>query len=245
MRDSPEAVASTAFSRGRSQDEEDTPLRERVYAHLKRMLNNGGLVPGTFMDLKAMGQDLGLSRTPLRDALLRLEAEGFVTIHSRRGVVVNPLELASIRNSSQLLAALETSAIIEVAPVFPAADAALMAELNDRMRVSLSADDFDDYYAANLSFHDVYIEKSANAELRRMVHILKERLYDFPRREGYLSEWEGRSLEEHTALASLLASGDFPGGAAYVRDVHWSFAVQERFIMAYYFARETALGGRR
>ncbi|MCK7471107.1 MAG: hypothetical protein MZU95_10250 [Desulfomicrobium escambiense] len=75
-----------------------------------------------------------------------------------------------------------------------------------------------------------------------MAHILKERLYDFPRREGYLSEWEWKSLEEHASLAGLLASRDFAGSAAYVRDVHWSFAVQERFIMAYYFARENASG---
>jgi len=245
MPTNPEADASMAFSRGMSQGGAEPPLRERVYAHLKRLLNTGSLAPGCFIDLAAMGQDLGLSRTPLRDALLRLEAEGFVTIHSRRGVVVNTLELATIRNAYQLLGALEASAIIEVAPVFTAKDAARMAGLNDRMKASLAADDFGDYYAANLAFHDVYIEKSVNAELRRMVHILKERLYDFPRKEGYLSEWEGRSLEEHSALASLLASGDFAGGAAYVRDVHWSFAVQERFIMAYYFARETAGGGRR
>lgn len=238
------AIEDRALSRGMTPDDTDAPLREQVYAHLKKMLNDGSLVPGSFIDLNAMGQDLGLSRTPLRDALLRLEAEGFVTIHSRRGVVVNPLDLTTIRNSYQLLGALEASAIIEVGPLFSAADSARMTELNNRMRVSLSADDFDDYYAANLCFHDVYIEKSANSELRHMAHILKERLYDFPRREAYLSEWEGKSLEEHATLASLLASGDIEGGAAYVRDVHWSFAVQERFIMAYYFARGT-VGGRR
>ncbi|MCK7471106.1 MAG: FCD domain-containing protein [Desulfomicrobium escambiense] len=78
-------------------------------------------------------------------------------------MVVNPLDLATIRNSYQLLGALEASAIFEVEPVFTSADSSRMTELNERMRHSLSADDFDDYYAANLAFHDVYIEKSANS----------------------------------------------------------------------------------
>lgn len=223
---------------------DNMPLREQVYTYLKRMLNNGSLKPGTFLDLNAIGDGLGLSRTPLRDALLRLEAEGFVTIHPRRGVVINPLEIATIRNSYQLLGALEAAVIIEVSTSFSSADSENMYALNDRMRESLAQGDFDEYYAANLKFHDAYLSRSANSELRRLARILKERLYDFPRREGFLSEWESQSIEEHAVLAGLLSRTDFVGAAAYVRDVHWSFKVQERFIMSYYFAREAALGPR-
>lgn len=218
------------------------PLRERVYAYLKRKLNDGALKPGAFLDLNALGVELGLSRTPLRDALLRLEAEGFVTIHPRRGVVLNPLDLQSIRNSYQLLGAIEAAAIIESAPTFSPADADRMLALNDQMREALDRNDFDDYYDANLAFHDSYIARSGNAELKRLARILKDRLYDFPRRESYLSQWERESLKEHERLATLLKEGSFEQAAAYVRDVHWSFKVQERFIMAYYFAREAALG---
>jgi len=234
---------SIALSRDRSgADSRMPPLRERVYAYLKRLLNDGRLKPGAFLDLNALGDDLGLSRTPLRDALLRLEAEGFVTIHPRRGVVVNPLDINTIRNSYQLLGALEASAILECASSFTLADAEKMLALNERMSVSLSRNDFDDYYLQNLVFHDVYLSMSANAELKRMAKILKERLYDFPRREGFLSQWELESIKEHDELSRRLLAKDHKGAASYARDVHWSFAVQERFIMAYYFAREAALG---
>ncbi len=220
----------------------DPPLRERVYAYLKQKLNDGGLKPGAFLDLNALGAELGLSRTPLRDALLRLEAEGFVTIHPRRGVLLNPLDLQSIRNSYQLLGAIEAAAIIEASPNFKPTDADRMLELNELMRGALDRNDFDDYYSANLAFHDSYIARSANSELKRMARILKDRLYDFPRRESYLSQWERESLKEHERLATLLKEGSFEQAASYVRDVHWSFKVQERYIMAYYFAREAALG---
>ena len=118
----------------------------------------------------------------------------------------------------------------------------LFRSLNERMRAALASNDFDSYYAANLSFHDAYLAMSANAELKRMAKILKERLYDFPRREGYLSQWELESVNEHAEIAARMLSGRFEDAAAYVRDVHWSFSVQERFIMSYYFAREAALG---
>ncbi|MBU0926629.1 MAG: GntR family transcriptional regulator [Spirochaetes bacterium] len=225
-------------------DDEPTasPLREQVYLYLKRLLNEGKLKPGAFLDLRAIGEDLGFSRTPLRDALLRLEAEGFVTIHPRRGVVINPLDLRTIRNSYQILGALEAAAILEASGIYSAKDADMMLSLNSRMADSLSRNNFNDYYAANVAFHDVYISMSENVELKRMSRILKERLYDFPRREGYLSQWELASIEEHEALVSALRAREFDAAAALVRDVHWSFKVQERFIMAYYFAREAALG---
>ncbi len=243
MLTSDDVVESKALSRERAGTESRMPpLREQVYAYLKRRLNDGDLKPGAFLDLNAIGEDLALSRTPLRDALLRLEAEGFVTIHARRGVVVNPLDINTIRNSYQMLGALEAAAVMESASSFVAGDAGRMLELNDRMRVALEQTGFDDYYKANLAFHDVYLSMSANNELRRMVRILKERLYDFPRREGYLSQWEHESIREHDQLARLLLDGSFNEAATFVRDVHWSFAVQERFVMDYYFAREAALG---
>lgn len=236
------ATTATAVRDGFGADYRMPPLREQVYGYLKRKLNDGTLKPGAFLDLNALGEDLGLSRTPLRDALLRLEAEGFVTIHARRGVVVNALDIRAIRNSYQLLGALEAAAIKEAAATFSTEDAERMLTLNERMRASLSRNDFDDYYEANLAFHDVYLSMSANTELKRMAKILKERLYDFPRLEGYLNQWERASIEEHDELARRLLSASYDNAAAFARDVHWSFEVQERFIMAYYFAREASPG---
>ena len=219
-----------------------SPLREQVYGYLKARLNEGSLEPGAFLDLNAIGNELGYSRTPVRDALLRLEAEGFVTIHPRRGVLINMLDLNTIRNSYQIVGSLESAAILEASTTFTEDDARNMLELNNDMADNLSKENFDAYYSANLAFHWVYLAKSRNIELKRLIRIHKDRLYDFPRKEGYLCQWETESLREHDHLARLLLTKNFIEAAVYVRDVHWSFNVQERFIMAYYFAREAALG---
>ena len=72
-----------------------------------------------------------------------------------------------------------------------------------------------------------------------MVENAKHRLYDFPRRREFLPDWELASTTEHAALLALLEAGDVRGAADYLRDVHWSFEVQQRFIHQYYFP-ETA-----
>ncbi|MDX9958170.1 MAG: GntR family transcriptional regulator [Spirochaetia bacterium] len=212
-------------------------LRERVYRFLKEQLNQGILSPGSFMDLKAIGTALGISRTPLRDALIRLEAEGFVTIHSRRGVMVNELDLEAVRNAYQLVGALETAAIMECGPLMNDRDFAVMEALNGGMGDALAQDDFNAYYEQNLAFHCTYIDKSANSELRNLISMHRERLYDFPRRQAYLKAWELNGVIEHAELLRRMRQGDFVSAATYSREVHWSFAMQEKFVNEYYFAR--------
>ncbi|MEI6874113.1 MAG: GntR family transcriptional regulator [Spirochaetota bacterium] len=213
-------------------------LAEAVYLELKRRLNRGGLRPGDFIDQAALGAELGLSRAPLRDALIRLELEGFVSVFPRRGVMVRSLDLPAIRDIYEILGALEGAAAEHAAVRFGSLETDRMEVLLSTMDGALAGDDFDAYYAANLAFHDVYIALSPNIDLKRQVRILKERLYDFPRRSGFLREWEIASMVEHRELAARFKAGDFPGAGAWVRGVHWSYAVQERYIRDYYLGKE-------
>lgn len=213
------------------------PLRQKVYDYLKKEVNNGNLSPGVFLDLNAIGKDLGLSRTPLRDALLRLEAEGFVTIHQRRGVLLNPLDVYTIRNAYQIIGALESAVILEVNTRLGIKELDLMKSLSDRMQEGLEKGNFDAYYQSNLDFHSVFLDLSGNSILKTTVTTLKERLYDFPRPSSYLREWEEASIAEHRTFTTMLDEGRYPDAAQYIRDVHWSFDAQERYIMSYYFAQ--------
>lgn len=209
-------------------------LRERVYGKLKELLNEGVIRPGAFLDLSAIGRDLGLSRTPLRDALIRLEIEGFVRIYPRRGVMVRALDLPTIRKIYELIGALESFALLSLAGSFRDEDAEAMAERNREAREALDRDDFAAYYRANLAFHGVYLALCDNDELLGQLSILKERLYDFPRRAGFVPEWERMGVGEHDELRTLLERRDFAAASIHIRDVHWSWAHNERFIRRYY-----------
>ena len=210
-------------------------LREQVYEYLKIQLNEGKLEHGAFLNLNAISAEMGISKTPLRDALFQLEVEGFVTIYPRRGVKVNVLTLEKIRNIYQILGGLEGVVLVEVAVKFHDKDVELMDRLNQEMKIALENNDFNLFYSKNLDFHNAYLELSENSDLLRTVKILKERLYDFPRTKGFIKDWEVVSTGEHDQIVKLLEKGDFNGAADYIRDVHWSFSVQERFIRRYYF----------
>jgi DNA-binding GntR family transcriptional regulator len=211
-------------------------LREQVYDHLRLLMSRGEIQPGAFINQDELAARLGVSRTPLRDALLQLEAEGFVAILPRRGVRVETLTVEDVRHMYEVVGALEGAAVLSAFPSLGRSELAALRRLNREMRTALLAEDFDRYYDANLAFHDVFLDRCGNEQLVRIVRRLKQRLYDWPRRRGFVKEWELASLEEHAAFARLVAEGDATRAADHLRDVHWSFGVQEPFIRRYYFA---------
>lgn len=213
-------------------------LRETVYEHLRMLMNQGRLRPGNNLDLNALEKEIGISRTPLRDALLRLECEGFVEIHNRKGVRIAELTLDMIRNIYEILGALESTALRSVADRITSAITTRMNELNREMVLALDESDFARFYDANLAFHDAYLNLSHNTEMIQRIHILKQRLYDFPRLKGFVPEWERASIGEHQALVDFLAQGKVGEAADLLRDVHWSFSYQEPYIRRYYAARD-------
>jgi len=215
-------------------------LRQQVYDHLRQLLNRGELRPGAFLDLDSLEARLGVSRTPLRDALLQLDAEGFVTILPRRGVQVRPLTRDDVRHLYEMIGALEGAALLAAFPRLGPAEVAALRRLNAEMKKAIEANDFDRYYERNLAFHDVFLDRCGNERLVRLVRTLKERLYDWPRRRGFVKAWERASLREHAAFASLVAAGEARGAADHLRDVHWAYAVQERFVEQYYFAPDVS-----
>ena len=86
-------------------------LRGRVNRHLEESLGAGRIRDGEPLDQEALCERLGVSRTPLRDALIRLEAEGFVTIEPRRGVFITPLTDAFVKSACQNIRTLESESL--------------------------------------------------------------------------------------------------------------------------------------
>lgn len=209
-------------------------LREQVYGYLRGEMSRGGLKPGSFLDLNGLAQRLGISRTPLRDALLQLEVEGFVEILPRRGIKLKPLTLDEIRNIYQIVGALEAAAVATAGPRIGKAGLAHMKAENQAMRQAIKAGDFDLFHAHNTAFHGVFLDGCANPRMAVLVESLKQRLYDWPRRKTLLADWEDRSVGEHARLVALMETGKYEEAGAFHRDVHWSFEVQEPFIRIYY-----------
>ncbi len=214
-------------------------LKEQVYEYLREQMRRGEILPGSAIDMEETSKKLGVSKTPLRDALLQLEMEDFVTILPRRMVIVNSLTEHDIRNYYEIIGSLESMALLKAFDALKPSDIDAMQRLNDGMKGAIAANDFDTYYEKNLAFHSGFLNLCGNDSLVKLVNNLKKRLYDFPRPKGFVKEWEESSILEHQALIDLLRAGRRQDAANHLRDVHWSFEVQEGFVRKYYPAIDT------
>lgn len=210
-------------------------LKEQVYDYLREEFRLHKLKPGAIINMDITSKELGISKTPLREALLQLEMEGFVTIVPRRGIYVKSLTIKEIREFYQVIGALEGSAVLEYGNKMKKEDIDKMRKYNDEMKKALDNDNFDLFYEKNLFFHNSFLNFTKNETLIKIVNNLKKRLYDFPRPDKWIKEWEEASAHEHDQLLEHLQNSDFAKAAHYIQHVHWSFETQESYIKKYYF----------
>ena len=83
-----------------------TSLREQVYDHLRQQIHQGEIRPGVLINLDRLSRELGISKTPLKEAIIRLECEGFVEILPRRGIRVKKITSREIKDLYQMLGSL-------------------------------------------------------------------------------------------------------------------------------------------
>ena len=155
-------------------------LRERVYRHLEAALREGQLHHGTCLDQDRLCEELGVSRTPLRDALLRLEAEGFVTIQPRKGVYITPVSDAFVKSACQILGALEADCLDTVFPLLTSRHIRQLEESNKRQEQFLERRQAVEYHAENARFHDIFLSLSSNTLLYQTIGPLRRRLDMLP-----------------------------------------------------------------
>lgn len=214
-------------------------LRGQVYDYLKAELKRGNLDTNAFLDLNHLASILGISRTPLRDALIQLEVEEFVTITPRRGITVRTLDVKDIQEIYQLVGALESAALLAVAPSITPDDLAYLRDLDQRARQAIDQGDLDGYHEANYAFHDFFLNRMGNGRITALVHSKKQQLNDWSRKFEVLHvSWENSGVYEHDEVLRLLEAGQVQEAAAFLRDVHWGFKAQELFVKQVYFPEQ-------
>ena len=214
-----------------------TSLSKQVYDHLLEQMNNGVFLPGSTINISKFSEQLGVSKTPLRDALIHLELEGFVTILPRRGVRVNVLSLKDVKNAYELIGAMEATVVMQCFDLITADHITKLENLNMKMIEQIKTNNYENYFKSNLAFHDVFMGLSDNELIKKTILPVKKRLYEFPTKV-YISEWEKNNCEEHQQFVDCLKNQDPAGAASIMKDVHWSYKVQEDYILQFHTLRE-------
>ncbi len=209
-------------------------LREQIYLYLRGEIQQGKIEAGASINIDKMSRELGISKTPLKEAIIKLECEGFVNFLPRRGVQVRELSLQELKNYYEIIGYLESSVVFAVFDkLSQAACRKRLKQSNAEQRKALKQKDYNRYYHLNLEFHDVFLNLSGNQTLHELVAPLKQRLYDFPRK-AYWEEWEEVNLQEHRKFIDAIEAGDPSGAAAVIRDEHWSWQKHKPYFIKFY-----------
>jgi len=209
--------------------------QEEAYARLKEAILSLELRPGQPVLEKEWARRLGMSRTPVREALQRLEYEGLVTHDRQRGWFVYSLALDDIRQIFDIKFALEGLAARRAAERITEEQAARLRRALASLAEVTQDHDLDAWHVADQAFHQVLFEAAGNVRLQQAIQSLNSQMHRI--RAGHLA-LEGRmdrSLEEHRALTEAILSGDGRAAEetmqAHLRDVRDSLInVLERVV---------------
>lgn len=191
---------------------------DRAYAELLAQIQSGALAPGTVLGEVEQAARLGVSRTPLREALSRLAADGLVVQQSPRVTVVSDVDVDDIRALFELRRALEETAARLAAVRGDSAAFAALAE--DFARSSLAGDDGRDAYYALIARFDAALDASVdNDYLTAALRTVRTHLVRVRRLARDIPERLVASVSEHRLIATAIAARD-ADLAAHATHVH-------------------------
>ncbi len=182
---------------------------EAAYERLKDEIRTNRMPPGFQAPEPEIAIRLGMSRTPVREALIRLEAEGLVELIPRRGVRVLPIRAEDMREIYQILTSLEPDAAARYAETNPGeAELAPLEQATAEMEAALESEDLDTWAEADDRFHQILLDLQGNRRLKDFVRAL----YDQAHRARVVTmRMRGpphRSTQEHREILNYLRAGD-------------------------------------
>lgn len=185
-----------------------TSMHAHVADRLRTLVVECRIPPGARLNETALCERLGVSRTPLREALKVLASEGLVVIHPNRGAAVSTVTAREAAELFQVMAALEALIGRRLAAHATARDLRDLQALHARMRALHEADRRADYYLANEAFHRRLAETAGNGVLLAVHGGLASRL----RRARYLAnlshERWAEAVDEHAGILEALERRD-------------------------------------
>lgn len=190
--------------------EDGLSASERAYLRTKQAIIRGELAAGTMTSELLVCRQLGLSRTPVHEAFLRLAAEGLLSLESRKGAVVRPMSPSEARDVLEMREAVEASAASRViADGCPPSLLSVLTEIITAQENALADGDTDSFVEADDAFHTAIVDTSENSVARYFTRFLRDRQQRLRhqmfrvRPEQFLAV-----LDQHRRLVAALSAGD-------------------------------------
>lgn len=184
------------------------PLREIVYEELKLLILTGKISPGMRLMEEELAEDMGVSRTPIREAIRKLEKEGLITIEPRRGAYVSQISTKDMVEILEVRQNMEGLAAELAAQRMSKEDKEKLRNIAKAYEEAVAAGDMAEMIRCDTAFHHIIVEATQNKILIQMVEQLQEMVLRF--RYIYYDNFKRaeQMLSEHQAIYEAIAGGN-------------------------------------
>lgn len=184
------------------------PLRDVVFNTLREAILKGELVPGERLMEKQLAERMGVSRTPIREAIRKLELEGLVIMVPRKGAEVARITEKDIKDVLEVRASLEELAVKLACEKMTSEEIEELKRVMVEFSVAAESGQIDEVIKKDVEFHDVIFNATANEKLIQIINNLREQIYRY--RVEYIRKLEDFSkiVKEHEKIVQSIESGD-------------------------------------
>jgi len=183
-------------------------LQDQAYDRLKGLIQTGTYPPGTFLSERQLASKLGMSKTPIKSALTRLDIEGFVAVSPQQGIVVREPSLQEIIDLFDIRVALETFVVRRIAgKLTPDQISRLRQNVKDQAQAAKAKDEVE-ITRLDTEFHTILCSILGNREIERVMWHFRDKLHRVILR--VMKQASGRmqtALEEHAGIAEAVIRG--------------------------------------
>ena len=199
-------------------------LKDHVYDYLAQHIRDGSIQPGQRISENIICETLNISRTPVREALIQLAAEGILDSQTRKGFAVKSMSEETIRQIYQVLGSLDGYAAKLSCGRLASQDFLDMAFYIKAMDIAIETGNFEMYYKQQETFHNIYIDKCGNEVLIDTIAKTRNKLL----KKGYSDHADEKLKEvfydtnkEHRQIYTLLQAGKGDELQQYISVIHW------------------------
>ncbi len=208
--------------------DEFLPLRDVVFKALRDAIVNGDLKPGERLMEIQLANKMGVSRTPVREAIRKLELEGLVIMTPRKGAQVAPITEDDLTDVLEVRKALERLAVDLACDKITEETLDKLKEETIKLKIAIKNNDINEIAKKDVEFHDIIYDSTGNKRLVQMINNLREHIFRY--RIAYIKDVEQRTLliEEHSNIVESIINKDKESAInAMVRHID----NQEKFIL--------------
>lgn len=198
--------------------DEYLPLRDVVFNTLRQAILKGEMEPGERLMEITLANKLGVSRTPIREAIRKLELEGLVHMIPRKGAVVASISEKDMRDVLEVRITLEELAVKLAIKNMTEEDIAMLKKAGQAFENAVISHDIVNIVEADVAFHDIIYNKTENNRLIQIISNLREQMYRY--RLEYVKDARTHSIliSEHNDIIACLAKKDVEAAKEAVRE---------------------------